>query len=91
MARDEDIQLLESVAVRRRRLEGALLHGALASRRQRQELLGRAMAGVVVAALLAGGCVAWSFARHQAAGQARPAGQAPVVGTAPATTPGVGP
>ncbi|MEV4753522.1 hypothetical protein AB0J86_00160 [Micromonospora sp. NPDC049559] len=69
MARDYDTQLLESVAVRRRRLRDALLYGSLAIRRSYEENLGRAMAGVVVAAVLTGGCVGWSFVQHQIAVQ----------------------
>jgi uncharacterized protein HemX len=69
MAKDYDVQLLESVAVRRRRLRDALLHGVLASRRSYQENLGRAMAGIAVAAVLAAGCVAWSFVQRQIAAQ----------------------
>jgi uncharacterized protein HemX len=71
MARDYDTQLLESVAVRRRRLRDALLYGSLAIRRSYEENLGKAMAGMVVAAVLAGGCVGWSFIKHQVAVQAQ--------------------
>jgi hypothetical protein len=85
MARDYDIQLLESVAVRRRRLRDALLHGALASRRSYQENLGRAMAGIVVAAVLAAGCVAWSFVQHQLATQPGAGGFGRAVTTTVAT------
>jgi hypothetical protein len=67
MARDYDTQLLESVAVRRRRLRDALLYGSLAIRRSYEENLGKAMASVVAAAVLAGGCVGWSFIKHQIA------------------------
>ncbi|HEV7712623.1 MAG TPA: hypothetical protein VGP16_30805 [Asanoa sp.] len=67
MVRDYDTQLLESVAVRRRRLRDALMFGSLANRRSYGEGLGRAMAGVVVAAVLAGGCVGWAFVKHQIA------------------------
>ena len=69
MARDYDTQLLESVAVRRRRLRDALLYGSLAIRRSYEENLGKAMASVVVAAVLTGGCVGWSFIKHQIAVQ----------------------
>jgi uncharacterized protein HemX len=69
MARDYDTQLLESVAVRRRRLRDALLYGSLAIRRSYEENLGKVMAGMVIAAVLAGGCVGWSFIKHQVAVQ----------------------
>ncbi|MEV4617882.1 hypothetical protein AB0J74_04070 [Asanoa sp. NPDC049573] len=67
MVRDYDAQLLESVAVRRRRLRDALMFGALANRRSWGEGVGRAMAGAVAAAVLAGGCVGWAFVKHQIA------------------------
>ena len=67
MARDYDTQWLESVAVRRRRLRDALLYGSLAIRRSYEENLGRVMASVVVSAVLAGGCVGWSYIQHQIA------------------------
>ncbi|WKX74318.1 hypothetical protein [Streptomyces sp. XD-27] len=60
-AQDYDSQLLESVSVRRRRLRDALLHGAQRSRRTTDENLGKAFAGVAVAAVLCAGCVGWSF------------------------------
>lgn len=63
--RDFDGQLLESVAVRRRRLRGALLWGTARGRRVATENVGRFIAGVTVAAVLAGGCVGWSFLRQQ--------------------------
>ncbi|WP_431047641.1 hypothetical protein ACQUSR_17030 [Streptomyces sp. P1-3] len=60
-AQDYDSQLLESVSVRRRRLRDALLHGAQRSRRTTDENLGKAFAGVALAAVLCAGCVGWSF------------------------------
>jgi uncharacterized protein HemX len=71
VARDYDTQLLESVAVRRRRLRDALVYGSLAIRRSYEENLGKAVAGVVVAAVLAGGCVGWSYIQHQLVLQAK--------------------
>ncbi len=65
MARDFDAQLLESVAVRRRRLRDALLWGSLRTRRSASEVLGRMVAGAVVAAVLCAGCVGWSFLQDQ--------------------------
>ncbi len=61
MAREFDVQLLESVAVRRRRLRDALLWGSLRTRRSVPEVLTRLVAGAVVAAVLCAGCVGWSF------------------------------
>ncbi|WP_435846570.1 hypothetical protein [Streptomyces chrestomyceticus] len=69
MARDYDSQLLESVAVRRRRMRDALLFGAQRGRRTLDERLGKIFAGVVVAAVLCAGCVAWSFLQHTLAQQ----------------------
>jgi len=65
MARDYDTQLLESVAVRRRRLRDALLFGAARTRRTLDEQLVKILIGVCVAAVLCAGLVGWSFIRHQ--------------------------
>jgi uncharacterized protein HemX len=63
--RDYDAQLLESVAVRRQRLNDALLHGSLRTRRRTNDNTRRALAGAVVAAVLCAGCVGWSFLQDQ--------------------------
>ena len=55
MSQDFDAQLLESVAVRRRRLRGALLWGSLRTRRRAAENVTRFLVGVAVAAVLAAG------------------------------------
>lgn len=65
MARDFDSQLLESVAVRRRRLRDALLHGSMRARRTTDENLGKVFAGIALAAVLCAGCVGWSFVTHR--------------------------
>jgi uncharacterized protein HemX len=61
MARDYDSQLLESVAVRRRRMRDALLFGAQRGRRTLDERFGKLFAGIAIAAVLCAGCVGWSF------------------------------
>ena len=61
MARDYDSQLLESVAVRRRRMRDALLFGAQRARRSTDERLGKVFAGIAIAAVLCAGSVGWSF------------------------------
>ncbi|GGV59942.1 MULTISPECIES: hypothetical protein [Streptomyces] len=61
MARDYDSQLLESVAVRRRRMRDALLFGAQRGRRTLDERLGKVFAGIAITAVLCAGCVGWSF------------------------------
>jgi hypothetical protein len=71
MARDFDAQLLESVAVRRRRLRDALLWGSLRTRRAAPEILTRLIIGAVVAAVFCAGCVGWSFLKEQLAERAR--------------------
>ncbi|GGS12000.1 MULTISPECIES: hypothetical protein [Streptomyces] len=68
-AQDYDSQLLESVAVRRRRLRDAVLFGGQRQRRTVDERLGKAFAGVVIAAVVCAGCVGWSFLAHRVAGQ----------------------
>ncbi|WP_436777899.1 hypothetical protein [Yinghuangia sp. YIM S09857] len=67
MARDYDSQLLESVAVRRRRLRDALLFGSLRIRRSHEEGLGKVFGGVALAMVLGAGCVGWSFVADQRA------------------------
>ncbi|MDG9721038.1 hypothetical protein [Streptomyces sp. DH24] len=69
MARDYDSQLLESVAVRRRRMRDALLFGAQRSRRTADERLGKLFAGIAIAAVLCAGCVGWSFVQSMMAKQ----------------------
>ncbi|MBZ4020584.1 hypothetical protein [Streptomyces purpurogeneiscleroticus] len=69
MARDYDSQLLESVAVRRRRMRDALLFGAQRARRTADERIGKMFAGIAIAAVLCAGCVGWSFLQHTLAQQ----------------------
>ncbi|WSD70997.1 hypothetical protein OG978_28590 [Streptomyces sp. NBC_01591] len=64
MARDYDSQLLESVAVRRRRMRDALLFGAQRARRTADERLGKVFAGIAITAVLCAGCVGWSFVQN---------------------------
>lgn len=61
MARDYDSQLLESVAVRRRRLRDALLFGPERMRREADEHFKRFLGGVALAAIICAGCLGWSF------------------------------
>ncbi|MGW0766904.1 hypothetical protein [Streptomyces sp. NPDC002676] len=68
-AQDYDSQLLESVAVRRRRLRDAVLFGAQRQRRTVDERVGKAFAGVVIAAVVCAGCVGWSFVSHRVVGK----------------------
>ncbi|MER6572956.1 hypothetical protein ABT288_44140 [Streptomyces sp. NPDC001093] len=86
-AQDYDSQLLESVSVRRRRLRDAVLFGAQRQRRTVDERLGKAFAGVVIAAVGCAGCVGWSFIEHRVIGKAPYATSvpAPAVPSAPAS------
>ncbi|UXY27681.1 hypothetical protein [Streptomyces sp. HUAS TT20] len=85
-AQDYDSQLLESVAVRRRRLRDALLFGTQRQRRSVDERVGKVFAGVVIAAVLCAGCVGWSFVSHRVIGKS-PYGQATVGPSAGVATP----
>jgi Flp pilus assembly CpaE family ATPase len=67
VARDFDSQLLESVAVRRRRLRDALLFGPVRVRRTADENLGKVFAGIAIAAVVCAGCVGYSFVAHRLA------------------------
>lgn len=77
MPRDYDNQLLESVAVRRRRVRDALLFGARRSRRTFDENLTKLFAGLAIAALLSAGCTGWSFAQDQLGKMRASIGQQP--------------
>ncbi len=68
-AQDYDGQLLESVAVRRRRLRDAVVFGGRRSRRAWDERVGKAVVGMVIAAVLCAGCVGWSFLSHRVIGK----------------------
>ncbi|WP_079176442.1 hypothetical protein [Streptomyces sp. MUSC 14] len=81
-AHDYDSQLLESVAVRRRRLRDAVLFGAQRQRRTVEERLGKVFAGVVIAAVVCAGCVGWSFIAHRVVGKS-PYGTSVPAPTAP--------
>lgn len=65
MPRDYDTQLIESVAVRRRRVREALLFGTRRTRRTFDENVTKLFAGIAVAAVLCAGCVGWSFLQEQ--------------------------
>ncbi|MEG3627557.1 hypothetical protein [Streptomyces poriticola] len=68
-AHDYDIQLLESVSVRRRRLRDALLFGGQRQRRTLDERMGKVFAGIVIAAVVCAGCVGWSFVENRIMGR----------------------
>ena len=70
MAIDYDAQLLEAVAVRRRRLRNALLLGRARARRSISDNLTGVAVGCVLTAVVCAGCVGWSFVRDALAAQA---------------------
>lgn len=70
-AQDYDSQLLESVAVRRRRLRDAVVFGGERQRRGWDERLGKLVGGIVIAAVLCAGCVGWSFISHRVMKEAK--------------------
>ncbi|MBA9006723.1 MULTISPECIES: TNT domain-containing protein [Thermomonospora] len=95
MARDYDTQLLESVAVRRRRLRDALLFGPQRTRRTYDGVVMKVVAGLCVAAVLCGGTVGWSylqsvFRERERAQIAQSQAVAPENGTAPVPADWVG-
>lgn len=65
MSLDYDSQLLESVAVRRRRLRDAVRYGVLRTRRTVNENLTRVLVGLLIATVVAFGCAGWSYLQHQ--------------------------
>ncbi|MUL43272.1 DUF4237 domain-containing protein [Streptomonospora sp. PA3] len=69
MARDYDSQLLESVAVRRKRLREAVLFGPQRTRRLLDENIGKIITGLVISAVACAGSVGWSFLQSQLSSQ----------------------
>jgi hypothetical protein len=69
MPRELDVQLLESVAVRRSRLRESLIWGRERRVRAAVDNLKRLAVGVVVAAVVSAGCVGWSFVQDLLAQQ----------------------
>ncbi|HXV92293.1 MAG TPA: hypothetical protein VD813_03250 [Pseudonocardia sp.] len=69
MSREHDVQLLESVAVRRNRLRESFLWGRERRVRATTDNVARLGIGVVLAAVLAAGCVGFSFVRNALAEQ----------------------
>ncbi|MBB6173856.1 hypothetical protein HNR23_003916 [Nocardiopsis mwathae] len=65
MARDYDSQLLESTAVRRKRLREAVFFGPQRTRRRLDENIGKIIASLVVSAVICAGTVGWSFLQSQ--------------------------
>jgi hypothetical protein len=82
VTRDYDAQLLESVAVRRRRLRDTLLFGSMANRRSHEENVSRAIAGITIAGVLAAGCVGYASIRKQISQQTQPNSPAAATPTA---------
>lgn len=64
MAREYDVALLESVALRRNRIRESLLWGRQRRARATVDNLTRLGLGVVLAAVACAGCVGWSFVQH---------------------------
>jgi hypothetical protein len=64
MAREYDVALLESVALRRNRIRESLLWGRQRRARATVDNVKRLGVGVVLAAAACAGCVGWSFVQH---------------------------
>ncbi|MBX9388426.1 TNT domain-containing protein [Streptomonospora nanhaiensis] len=69
MARDYDSQLLESVAVRRKRLREAVLFGPQRTRRRLDENVAKILIGLALSAVMCAGSIGWSFLQNQLASQ----------------------
>lgn len=65
VARQYDTQLIESVAVRRRRLREAWLFGSARSRNTLDEGVTKLFASAAIAAVVCAGCVGYSFIQDQ--------------------------
>jgi hypothetical protein len=86
VARDYDTQLLESVAVRRRRLRDAVLFGQHRMRRTFDEGLNKILVGLCVAAVVCAGCVGWSLVKTQLLKQKTQQVQRSLPANSPTTT-----
>ncbi|TWD84436.1 hypothetical protein FB561_5623 [Kribbella amoyensis] len=93
VSRQYDTQLIESVAVRRRRLREAWLFGAARTRHTLDEGVTKLFASAAVAAVVCAGCVGYSFIQDSKGkdpnGPVAPSPSAPA-STGP-TTPGGSP
>ena len=91
MSNEYGSQLIESVAVRRRRLREAWLFGVQRTRQTMDEGVTRMFAGAAIGALVCAGCVGWSFVDKQLAQQKRDEQQrntpASVTSPSPSTSP----
>ena len=91
MSRQYDTQLIESVAVRRRRLREAWLFGAARSRHTLDEGVTKLFASAAVAAVVCAGCVGYSFIQDSKGknpnGPVAPS-PSPSATSTPPTTPG---
>ncbi|TCN38042.1 hypothetical protein EV644_110177 [Kribbella orskensis] len=96
VSRQYDTQLIESVAVRRRRLREAWLFGSARSRNTLDEGVTKLFASAAVAAVVCAGCVGYSFLQDQRGknpgGPVAPSPSAPATSgpTAPIGTPTAG-
>lgn len=87
MSRQYDAQLIESVAVRRRRLREAWLFGEERFRHTLDEGVTKLFASVAVAATICAGCVGWSFLQRDQAGHPQPVGPNPSTAMTSGSTP----
>lgn len=78
MSREQDAQLLESLAVRRNRLRESLLWGRERRRRATTDNLKQLGIGIVLAAVACAGCVGWSLLQDVIAQQRSQQTPAPV-------------
>jgi hypothetical protein len=88
VSRQYDAQLIESVAVRRRRLREAWLFGEARFRQTLDEGVIKMFTSVAVAAVACAGCVGWSFIQDQRGqGPAGPTSPSPSASVTPSGTP----
>jgi hypothetical protein len=85
VSRQYDTQLIESVAVRRRRLREAWLFGAARSRHTLDEGVRKLFASVAVAAVVCAGCVGYAFIQ-KGKGTGAPVAPSPSAPTASGAT-----
>ncbi|WP_133801323.1 hypothetical protein [Kribbella caucasensis] len=91
MSRQYDSQLIESVAVRRRRLREAWLFGSARSRNTLDEGVTKLFASAAVAAVVCAGCVGYSFIQDSRGKENGPVAPSPGTSASPTAPVSSGP
>jgi hypothetical protein len=91
VSRQYDSQLIESVAVRRRRLREAWLFGSARSRNTLDEGVTKLFASAAIAAVVCAGCVGYSFIQDSRGKENGPVAPSPGTSSSPTAPVSSGP